>query len=273
MKTALLLLALLTASVLPAFDRNKTADELENIRLSSPAKTAAKRSYPLKKGCSYAVSAVISGSHDNVAHLEVRLFKGKEQTHFFRSLRNSTKAERLALVFNAGGADRAEISCMLLQDAIAGCTAEFKEYRVVCCDNTIIQPWDKRGPSHCRRVISENGDITLYPGGSRVPATFQTNINLIMPDTRMRFSADVKAEYPNAAMLQVHCSGGKEKYRGFRSKWNSKKQETLVVDFDTAQFKHISLTLRCANGKKFKNKPVTFSNITLEIPSQKTKQH
>lgn len=264
MKTALMLFVLSSLFVLQAYDRNKSAEELENINLDSSVKTV-KRSYSVQNGSFYAVSSLLSASRSDIAWFEVKLLQGDKQCAFYRSLRNSSEPERIELVFNSGNADKAEVSCILLPDALPASNAAFKEFRFVRCSNNNLQQWKKRGANNCRRVFSENGDIILYPSGKRGSGTLQTSFSTILPNTKMRFSADIKADFSDAAMLIVYCNGGKNKSTNFRSKLNSKKQETLSVDFDTADFKSISLTLRCTNGKKFKNHPVIFSNLSLII--------
>ena len=261
-KTALLLLSFTAAFLLQAYDRNKSAEELEQISLSQSEKTV-KRSYSVKKGAYYAVSALLSASQNNIAWFEVKLFSGNKQCAFHRSLRNTQNPERVELIFYTDKADKAEISCVLLPDALPESSALFKEYRFVCCDNPSIQPWQKRGANNCRRVFAENGDIILYPNSSRVPGTTQVSMSTILPNRKMRFSADIKADFPGAAMLLVYCNGGKNKSATFRSPMNSKKEETLYVDFDTADFKSVTFTLRCTNGKKFRNSPVTFSSVSV----------
>ena len=268
MKTALLLLSLLSVISLPAYDRNKSADELENISLNKPGETA-KRTYSVIKGAPYAVSALISGSHSDIAWIEVKLFKDKKQCDFFRSLRNTKKTERIEIVFNAGIADRAEVSCILLQDAMPDSKAKFEQYRFVRCDNTTISPWQQKASYNCRRVVAENGDIIIYPNGNRATAYIQNNLSTVMPDTKMRFSADIKADAPNTVMLQVNCNSGKNKSQSFRSQWNRTKEETLSVDFNTDKFRSISFTIRCNNTKKHKQRPVTVSNIKLTVIPQK----
>ena len=267
-KTALLLLSLLSAIVLPAYDRNKSADELENIYLNKPGETA-KRTYSVAKGAPYAVSALISGSQSDIAWIEVKLFKDKKQCDFFRSLRNSKKAERIEIVFNTGVADRAEVSCILLQDAMPDSKAKFEQYRFVSCNNNTVSTWSQRAAYNCRKVTAENGDLVIYPNGNRASAYIQNNLITIMPNTKMRFSANIKADAPGAVILQVNCSGGKNKSRFYRSQWNSKKEETISVDFDTEQFRSVSLTIRCNNTRKHKQRPVTISNIKLTILPQK----
>ena len=270
MKTAFLLFALAATILLNAHDRNKSANELENISLNAPGETA-KRSYSVKSGYPYAVSALVSGSQKDIAWIEVKLFKDKKQCNYFRSLRNTEKTERIEIIFNAGCADRAEVSCILLQDALPGTNAQFKEYRFVSCDDITIQPWERRSSTNCRRKISDNGAITLTPNGNRALAYSATQLSMIMPNTKMRFSADIKAEAAEHPMLMVNGSGGKDKSMHPKSSWNSKKEETLFIDFDTKEYKSITLYIRCNNGKKHKNRPVTFSNIRLTVIPQNTK--
>ena len=267
-KNALLLLFLLLAISLPAYDRNKSADELENIYLNKPGETA-KRTYSVIKGAPYAVSALVSGSQSDIAWIEVKLFKDKKQCDFFRSLRNSKKTERIEIAFNAKDADSVEVSCILLQDAMPDSKAKFEQFRFVSCDNTTIQPWQQKSTYNCRRVVAENGSIIIYPNGNRATAYIQNNLSTVIPNTKIRFSADIKADAPNAVMLQVNCSSGKNNSKVFRSLWNSKKEETIFIDFNTEQFRSVSFAIRCNNTKKHKHRPVTVSNIKLTVMPQK----
>ena len=63
---------------LAAYDRDKQAGELANIKLTLP-QTVVKRSYDIKKGAAYSASALLSASHPQIAWIEVRLLEnGRE---------------------------------------------------------------------------------------------------------------------------------------------------------------------------------------------------
>ena len=261
-KTAFLTVVLLAAFSLFADDTDKRADELETVTLKTPG-SVVKRSYSIRKGHPYAVSALVSSTQNEIAWFEVRLYDGAKQVDFFRSLRSSTNECRLDVVFNSGAADRAEVTFALIPDAMQPCSAVFKQYRFVRCEDTIVQPWSRRGGNRCRREINSKGEIILHPnGGKRNTGGTMTIIQQLLPGKKITFSADVEAKLPKAAMLVVHLSGSPDsKNKTFRSAWNNRQKERLSVDFETSNFSRATLELRCATGNKFKKHPVKFSNI------------
>lgn len=261
-KTALLFGLLFSSVYLCAFDRNKSAEELECIELKTPGSNK-KRSYDITPNTSYSISALVSASHKDIAWFEVHLFAKGKQLDFIRSIRADRNAERLEVVFNSGKADRAEVIFTLIPDAMPQSNAVFKEYRFVRCNDIRIKSW-KAGNFRCRRrEFTPDGAIVIYPQNGRGNSSGSTQLTQIFPHRKMRFSADVSAKYANSAMLNIYCSGKSFKAKSYKSKWNKKPQETLYVDFDTEDATWVSLELRCANGKKFRNEPVSFSNIKL----------
>lgn len=258
----LTVLVLFSCVALRAFDRDKTAKELENIKVTLP-KTAEKRTYDIQKGTPYAVSAVITAQHKNIAWIEVKLFENNKQIKFYRSARNTDAPVRMQVAFDSERADKAEVYCMLLSDAMPGSSATFSEFRVVKCENAIIQPWTKRGPSRCGRKITPAGEIILYPQKGRSVGASPTTLNIRIPNRKYVFSADVKTTIPGAARISVYCSGANTKPVAVRTPYNSKTSERLSLTFDTANFTWFGIELQCANGKKFHNKPVIFSNIQI----------
>ena len=261
-KIALLAALIYSSATLFAFDRNKSAKELENVELTVPGRSE-KRSYDINKNTPYAVSALVSASHRDIAWFEVRLFAGNEQCDFIRSIRASKESERLEVVFDSGRADRAEVLFILIPDAMPGSRAVFKEYRFVSCSNVTVREWQKGNYRCPRRKFTQAGDVIIYPGGGRSESTGSVQLLQIIPNKKMRFSAEVKCEFANAARLAVNCGGKNIRSKSFRSSRNRKKNETLYVDFDTQNFTWITLELSCTNGRKFRNNPVTFSNMKL----------
>ena len=261
MKTALVFVMSFAAFLLGAFDRGKTAQELENISLKTPGKIV-RRSFDIVKNTPYSISSLALSSHDDIAWFEVRLFEKGKDSKFFRSIRTRKNQTRLSVVFNSETAERAEVSFVLMPDAMPQSSADFKEFRFVACEDITLQSWKRRGPSRCRREF-RGTDIILYPIAAKNTGSLMTQIAQIIPDKKMRFSAEVTTKVPEAAAIYVICGGKGLKSEVYKSNWNKSLKETLTVDFDTKKYTWIGIELRCRNGKKFKNLPITFSNIKL----------
>lgn len=235
----------------------------ETVMLKNPGMTS-RHSVRISRGANYAVSAKVSSSASRTALIEIRLFSGDKQCRYLRSVHSSDRESVLENVFNAGNADRAEIAFHLIDDAMPGTSAQFKDIRFVVCNNSFVHSWNHKAPVNCRREFRDEGRTVILTPTKKSSGYCSSGFSKIPKNSRLRFSARVRSERPGMACLAVNCGAKNERSRYFKSPWNTKTNEILTIEFDVANAEWVSTVLRCTGVKKFRG-PVEFSEIKFEL--------
>ncbi len=237
----------------------------EAITLKNPG-MISRHSVRIKRGAGYALSAKVSSSASRTALMEIRLFSGDKQCKYLRSMHSTASESVLENVFNAGNADRAEITFRIIDDAMPGTSAQFKDIRFVICDNTFVYNWTRNSPVNCRREIRDAGRTVVLTPTKKASGYCSTGFNKIPKNTRLRFSARVKTERPGMASIAVNCGVKNARSQNLKAKWNTRNDEVLSIEFDVEDAEWVSPVLRCTEVRKFRA-PVEFSEIKFELIS------
>ena len=240
----------------------------ESVSLKTPAITST-HGIKLTPGADYALSAKVSSSTSRSALIEIRLFKNDRQCKYLRSVRSTVKESVLENVFNAGSADRAEVTFRLIDDAMPGSSAQFKDIRMVICQNTAFSSWTRNPPVNCNRQIKDDGRTVVITPLKKNSGYCTASVNKLPQNSRLRFSARAKCDRPGLASLAVNCGKKNSPSKHFKSPWTTKTNEVITLEFDTQDSEWCTLLLRSLGTKKHRL-PVEFSEIKFEIISPVT---
>ncbi len=236
----------------------------------------------LPKNSWFKLSGVIVAERPDSAYLAIKLYQGKNDLFRADSRRNKAGETTVELVFNTREADKLAVICRVVADqAEVGKKTVFRKLTLVPCDpppppkKTVAAPAVKtpafrvgtvdasafRNYSANTSVKAEGDAVTVtIREPARYDSTLVYSFEQLPPHQRFYFAAEASAKNNGNGYLSVKFyRNGKEQAR-LESRNALRRESTLWLDFDTADYERIDLLLRVPQERDMVGEWVTFRN-------------